>query len=153
VTLRQVAAQALAEIGSPGAMRALETALDDDDRDVRVTAVKAMGARGHRAGLPKIEAMVKGKAVREADLTEKMAFFEAYGAMAGPAGVPVLEKLLMQRGLLGRREIGETRACAAMALGKTRSVEARVVLERALQDRDALVRNAASQAIRETAAR
>ena len=36
--------------------------------------------------LPRLEAIVKGKAVRDADLTEKMAFFEAYGALCGDGG-------------------------------------------------------------------
>jgi hypothetical protein len=151
--LKLAVVDALTAIGSPTALRLLERCVEDPERDARIAAVRFLSSRGHRGAFQRIEAAVTGTKLRQADLTEKMAFFEAYGAMAGPAGVPVLEKLLMQRGLLGRREIGETRACAAMALGKTRSVEARVVLERALQDRDALVRNAASQAIRETAAR
>jgi HEAT repeat protein len=87
--------------------------------------------------------------LRQADLTEKMAFFEAFGALAGSAGIAGLERLLVPRGLLARREDAETRACAAMALGKIRSPEARVVLERASQDKDALVRNAVSRALRE----
>jgi HEAT repeats len=45
VTLRQAAAQTLSEIGSAGALRLLETALNDDDRDVRVAAVRALGVR------------------------------------------------------------------------------------------------------------
>jgi HEAT repeat protein len=60
-----------------------------------------------------------------------------------------LERLLLPRGLLSRRADAETRACAAMALGKIRSPEARAVLERAAQDKDALVRNAVSRAMRE----
>jgi HEAT repeat protein len=36
-----------------------------------------------------------------------------------------------------------------MALGKIRSPEARAVLERAAQEKDALVRNAVSRALRE----
>ncbi|HMI57561.1 MAG TPA: HEAT repeat domain-containing protein, partial [Gemmatimonadaceae bacterium] len=86
VMLRQAAAQTLSEIGSPGALRLLETALNDDDRDVRIAAVKAIGVRGHRAALPRVEAVVRGKAVKGADLTEKMAYFEAYGALARDAG-------------------------------------------------------------------
>ena len=42
---------------------------------------------------------MKGKAVRDADLTEKMAFFEAYGALCGDAGVPHLDAILNGKGL------------------------------------------------------
>jgi hypothetical protein len=151
--LKLAVVDALTAIASPTALRLLERCVEDPERDVRIGAVRFLSSRGHRGAFQRIEAAVTGNKLRQADLTEKIAFFEAYGAMAGPSGVPVLEKILVQRGLLGRRELTETRACAAMALGKTRTAEARAVLERAQQDKDILVRNAASQALRETAAR
>jgi hypothetical protein len=151
--LKLAVVDALTAIASPTALRLLERCVEDAERDARIAAVRFLSSRGHRGAFQRIEAAVTGNKLRQADLTEKIAFFEAFGAMAGPAGVPVLERILLQRGLLGRRETTETRACAAMALGKTRSTEARAVLERALQDKDVLVRNAASQALRETAAR
>src|SRR3989442_3542495 len=49
-----------------------------------------------------------------------------------------LEKMLLAKGLLSKKEDPETRACAAMALGKIRSAEARGVLEKAAQDKEAL---------------
>lgn len=140
---------ALTSIASPTALRMLERAVDDTDRDVRIGAVRFLSSRGHRGALQRIESAVTGSKLRHTDLTEKMAFFEAYGAIAGTAGVPALERLLLPRGLLGRREDAATRACAAMALGKIRSPDARAVLERAAQDREALVRNAVSRALRE----
>jgi hypothetical protein len=140
---------ALTSIASPTALRLLEGAVGDSDRDVRIAAVRFLSSRGHRGALQRVESMITGGKLRQADLTEKMAFFEAFGALAGSAGIAGLERLLVPRGLLARREDAETRACAAMALGKIRSPEARVVLERASQDKDALVRNAVSRALRE----
>ncbi len=67
----------------------------------------------------------------------------------GPKGISALEKMLAAKGLLTRKEDPETRACAAMALGKVRTPEARAVLERATQDKDPLVRNAVTRALRE----
>jgi hypothetical protein len=149
VTLRRAAVQALAEIGSPGALRVLENALDDDDRDVRVIAVRAVGVRGHRAALPKVEAVVTGKAVREADLTEKMAYFETFGLLAGAEGIVQLDALLNGRSLVLRRRIdAETRACAAMALGKIGTAPALEALRRALEDKDVLVRSTINKALR-----
>jgi HEAT repeat protein len=88
--------------------------------------------------------------LKDADLTEKMTFFEAYGALAGTAGIPLLEKLLVPKGgLLSRKEDPETRACAAMALGKIRAPAARDVLQKVAQDKEPLVRNAVSRALRE----
>ena len=83
------------------------------------------------------------------DLTEKMAFFEAYGAIAGAAGLKALSGILLPRGLLKLKEPPETRACAAMAIGKIRTPEARELLQRAAEDKDLVVRNAVSRALRE----
>src|SRR6266513_620714 len=116
--LKLAVVEALTTIGTPGATRLLEKAIEDQERDVRITAVKFLGQRGHRNACSRIEAAVTGGKLKDADLTEKMAFFEAYGALAGESGIPTLEKLLVARsGLLARKEDPETRACAAMALG------------------------------------
>jgi hypothetical protein len=149
VELRQAAAQTLSEIGSPGALRLLETALNDDDRDVRIAAVRAIGVRGHRAALPRVEAVVQGKSVKGADLTEKMAYFEAYGALARDAGIPPLDKILNGRSFIGRRPAPELRACAARALGIIGSANALECLRRATSDRDPMVRSAINRAMRE----
>jgi HEAT repeat protein len=86
--------------------------------------------------------------VRDADLTEKVAFFEAYGALCGEAGVPVLDAILHTRGFLGKKEDGELRACAAMALGRIRSAAATASLQKAANDKDVIVRNAVNKALR-----
>jgi hypothetical protein len=147
--VKVAAVEALAAIGSPGAIQELERAIDDPERDVRVTAVRALGRRGARRALAKIEARVNEKQLRAADLTEKMAFFEAYGLLAGKDGVKTLTDLLFSGGFLKRKEDAETRACAAMALGKIGTPEARHALELALKDKDPLVRNAATKALKE----
>ena len=148
-TVKVAAVEALSAIGSSGAMQQLERAIDDVDRDVRIGAVKMLANRNHRGAFPKIAAAVDGKALRTADLTEKMAFFEAYGAMAGAAGVERLGPMLQSGGFLKRKEDPETRACAAMALGRIRTPEARALLETVAKDKDALVRNAANKALRD----
>ncbi len=142
--------EALTQIASPNALRLLEQAVDDSERDVRIAAVKFLAQRGYRNAFPRVEAAVTRGRLKSANLTEKMAFFEAYGAMAGAEGIPILEKMLVPRGLLWKKkEDPEVRACAAMALGKIRTPEVRAILEKAAQDRDALVRNAVSAALRE----
>jgi HEAT repeat protein len=91
---------------------------------------------------------VKGKALRDADLTEKMALFELYGALCGDAGIPLLDGILNARGFLGRREDGEARACAAMALGRIGTEGALASLRRAQAEKDVVVRNAVNKALR-----
>jgi HEAT repeat protein len=131
-------------------MQQMERAIDDTDRDVRLAAVRTIAARGHRAGFPKVEAAVVGKQLREADLTEKVAFFEAYGILGGAEGVHKLAAMLDTKGgFLKKKEDPETRACAAMALGKLGGDEAQRALQQAAQDKEPLVRNAVSKALRE----
>ena len=149
--LRLAAVQALAQLGTPAALGFIEQAIDDGDRAVRLAAVRAAGARGYKGALKRVEGVVLGRAVNEMDLTEKMAFFEAYGAIAGTAGLKPLSGILLPRGLLKLKEPPETRACAAMALGKIRSPEARELLQKVAEDKDLVVRNAASRALRESA--
>jgi hypothetical protein len=150
--LRLATVEALTQIANHSALRFVERAIDDTDRDVRIAAVRFLAARGHRNAFPRVEQAVTAGKLRETDLTEKMCFYEAYGTLAGTKGVPLLEKLLVPKGLLGRREDPETRACAAMALGKIRAPEARAALEKAAQDKEPLVRNAVSRALREIGA-
>ena len=146
--VRVAAVTALTEIGSPGAMQMLERALVDEDREVRTVAVRAIGARNARAALPRIEAAIKGKDLRESNLSEKMAFFEAYGLLSGDGGVTLLDGILHAKGFMGKRDDSEFRACAAMALGKINTTKSMESLNRAKNEKDVIVRNAVSRAIR-----
>jgi hypothetical protein len=145
---RTAAAIALGEIGSPGALQSLERGLDDEEREVRVATVRALAARGYRPVLPKLDAIVKGKAMRDAHLTEKMAMFEAFGALCGDEGVATLDGMLHGKSLFGRREDAEMRACAAVALGRIASPRAQESLRRAVGEKDVVVRNAVNRALR-----
>jgi hypothetical protein len=145
---RVAAVTALSEIASPAAIQALEKGLDDADRDVRLQSIRVIAQHKSRSALPRITNVVQGKSVRNADLTEKMAFFEAYGLLAGDAGVGPMDEILNSGGFLKRKEDPQTRACAAMALGKIASDRARAALEKAANDKEPLVRSAVGRALR-----
>ncbi len=151
-SMRLAAVLALADIGSPGALQLLEKCVEDEERDVRVAAVRALGGRAYRPALPRVEKALKGKPLRDSNLTEKMAFFEAYGALAGDSGVEFLDSVLNGKGTFGKREEPEFRACAAMALGKVNTRRARESLDKAAGDKDAVVKNAVTRAVRGVAA-
>lgn len=146
--LRLVAVQALAEIGSTGALQELAGALGDEEREVRLAALRAIGAGRYRAALGTLEAQVRDRRARSADLTEQMALFEAYGALCGDEGVGQLDTLLNGRSLLGRRQDPALRACAAVALGRVGSDRARAALGKAAGEKDAVVRAAVQRALR-----
>jgi hypothetical protein len=147
-TVRLASVNAMSEIGTPGAMQHLDRGLDDEDRDVRIATVRALGLRNHRQAVQKIEAALNGRRLQGGDLTEKMAYFEAFGALSGEAGVAMLDGLLNKKGLFGKKEDVEVRACAAMALGRIGTDSALAALRKAGTDKDILVRNAVSRALR-----
>ena len=147
--VRLATVEALSQIGSAGALTALERALDDSDRTIRLAAVTAVAAKGYRAALRRLEAAVLGKGPRELERAEKRQFFEAYAVVAGAAALPVLSNILEPKGFLRRKESSETRTCAAYAIGRLQSPAARTVLERIQQDKDLPVRNAALRALRD----
>jgi hypothetical protein len=146
--LRAAAVAALGQIGSPGAMQVLERGLDDSDRGVRLAVVKAFSEREHRAILPRLERAIKERVVREGSSAEKTAFFDAYATLGGDASVPLLESILLPRGILTRKEDPATRASAAMALGRLGSERALDAVRRAAGDKEIIVRSAAARALR-----
>lgn len=146
--VRLAAVESLRALRAPQGAAALQHALEDPDREVRIAAARALGALGLRAAAPALRKILGEKALRQADLSERIAYFEAYGQLRDPAGVGFLDGLLNGRNFLGRREDPEIRACAALALGRMGLPEARQALQRAQADPDAVVRSAVNRALR-----
>lgn len=147
--LRLATVEALAAIGTPGAIGLVERALEDGDRAVRLAAVAAVAARGWKGALKRLETVVLGKGREELERAERRQFFEAYAVIAGPASLGPLGDILEGRGLFRRKASPETRTCAAYAVARLQTPEARALLERVADDRELPVRNAASRALRE----
>ncbi|HEY7683916.1 MAG TPA: HEAT repeat domain-containing protein [Gemmatimonadales bacterium] len=150
--IRVAGVHALDAIGTPGALQGMERALEDTDRDVRIACVQSLGRRGYKGALRRIEPVVQGRMNREIDLTERMRFFEAYAQIAGPGALESLAAMLTAGGLFKRKESPEVRACAALALGRLKTEEARDVLQKYRDDKELVVRNAVSRALREAGA-
>jgi len=147
-TLRAAAVVALGQIASPGAMQVLERGLDDSDRAVRLAVVKAFTEREYRGILPRLERAIKERLLRDGSSAEKTAFFDAYATLGGDASVPLLEGILLPRGMLARKEDPATRASAAMALGRLGTERALDAVRRASGDKEIIVRSAAARALR-----
>jgi HEAT repeat protein len=143
---RRVAIEALVLLKSSISMAAAQEALEDEDREVRIAAARGLAGARYQPARPRLEALISGRTLREADLTEQIAFFEAFGAVASADGVKMLDRLLNGRRLLGK-ETPEIRACAAMALGKVGTAEARKVLQESAQDPHPMVRSAVTKAL------
>jgi hypothetical protein len=147
-TVRLAAVEALRELRSATASGLVEGALEDADRDVRIAAVRAVAALRWAPARARLEAALEGKRLREADLTERIAFFESFGTLAGPDSVALLDRVLNGKSWLGRRENAEIRACAALGLGQVRHPTAEQALGTAAADADPVVRSAVGRALR-----
>jgi len=148
--VRLAAVEAAIELKASTVANALEATLDDSERDVRIAAARALAELRYPPAAKKLSAIIRGKRIRSADISEKIAVFEAFGTTAGSDGVPLLDELLNKKGgLLGKRESTEIRAAAALGLGRVPTPEARAALERATQDEDLVVRSNVNRALRD----
>jgi hypothetical protein len=120
----------------------------DPDTEVRIGVLKALCARPYHGAIGALEEILEGQDLEERDLGEKRALFETYATVAGQGGVPLLTTFLQGKGGFGRRaSTSDIRACAAVALGQIGTPPARKALEKALRDRDPVVRSAAKRAL------
>lgn len=146
--VRLAAIEAIQELRAATAGKALVGLLEDRDREVRVAAARALSALEFASARGPLEEVVTSKRIRSADRTEKIAFFEAYGRLAGPEGVTLLDRILNGKSWLGKGESAEIRACAALSLARVRHPSARVALSAAANDDDPVVRSAVARALR-----
>ena len=145
---RQAVVEALGRIATPGSMSQVERAVTDNDRAVRMAAVKIIGQRGYKAAQRHIEEVVLGRRLKNLDFSEMRAFFEAYGSIAGDSGVAPLAAMLIPRGAFRRKRKAEVRMCAALGLGRMGTPKARAALTKVVNDRDRQVRNAVAAALK-----
>jgi HEAT repeat protein len=146
--VRLAAIEAAKALKASMALNALNSNLYDPEREVRIAAARALGELRFKPAAAQLRAVIEGKEIRNADISEQIAFFESYGMLRDPDAVRFLDGLLNGRGFLGRKETGEIRACAALALGKMGTPEADAALERASKEQDPVVRSAVNRALR-----
>ena len=148
-SVRRVAVEALIQLRSAPAMEGVQQALEDADRDVRIAAARGLAALRYQPARARLETLIQSSRMKDADLTEKIAFFEAFGAVANAESVEMLDRLLNGRNLLRQKQSPEIRACAAMALGRVGTPASRESLQRAADETHPMVRNAIMKALRQ----
>jgi hypothetical protein len=146
--VRLAAVEAMQELRTSVGAGALVQALDDPDRGVRIAAARAIGYLRYTPARQQVETAIGSRRMRGTDITERIAFFEAFGLLAGSEGIPPLVKILSGKSLLGRREPPEMRACAALALARIADPRARAALAAAASDPEPVVRSAVARGMR-----
>ena len=148
--IRLAAVRALGVFGTPTSISAIEKVLHDPDRTVRQAALTVLTDRGGSRGLlSQLESLLFDGKEHGWERSERRVMFEAYGQLAGAAGIPRLAELLEPRGLFRRKESPEVRACALFALGKIHTFEARLLADKFTADKEPVVRSAANSILRE----
>ena len=146
VRIRAAIVPALIGTATASTLAALVPLLRDPDPDIRIAVVQGLSMRAYLGALPAVEEVILNRDA-DLDLTEKRAFFEAYGSIAGDAAVPTLKTLILG-GSFGRgRGDSDTRACATLALGQVGTRSARLILQKVAEDSDVVVRTAAARAL------
>lgn len=149
---RMAVVDALIRIRNSTALDALIMALEDEDRDTRIAAARGLASLRYAPSRDRLQTLLEGRQVRDADLTEQIAFFEAFGAVASPDQVSMLDRMLNGRRLFAK-ETPELRACAAMALGRVDAPSAKAALQRSAEDPNPMVRTAVQRALRQETGR
>ncbi|UCC82948.1 MAG: HEAT repeat domain-containing protein [Gemmatimonadota bacterium] len=147
--VRLAAVEALVALRTSMAGSPLMGALTDESRDVRVAAAKGIARLKYSPGAQQLEGYIKGNDLRKRDLTEQLAFFEAYARAAGDKGTRLLARMLNGRRYLWFKYPSQMRACAARALGLVGGAEAEKELNVAEFDKDPMVLSAVHAARRE----
>jgi HEAT repeat protein len=146
--VRLAAVEALVGLRSSKAGGPLINALDDQSRDVRIAAARGLTDLKYSPSAKKLESHVTGKDLLRRDLTEQLAFFEAYAMTAGEEGTRLLNRMLNGRRFFWVKYPSRMRACAARALGLVGGEEARKALDIAVRGRDHMVLSAVHAARR-----
>lgn len=146
--VRRAAVEVCFTIRHPMLLNGAVDSLSDPDRQVRVAAARGLGALRYRPAFAKIRAFVEDGQSAAGDVTESVAFFEAYGKLGGSHCVPALERILNGRTWLRRRRPPALRGCAAIALGQIGGRTAIEALQRAAADGEPLVRSAVGRVLR-----
>ncbi len=97
----------------------------------------------------RLEEFITSNDLRHRDLTEQLAFFEAYAQAASDRGTRLLARMLNGRRFLWLRYPSAVRACAARALGLVGGDEAERALNEAARSKDPMVLSAVHAARRE----
>ena len=148
IRVRREAVQALGLIGGSKAVGLLVKALTDDDVRIRCMAAINLGKVGKEAGLIPLLEVVQSKDFYKREPVEIKAFFNAIGMAGSNEAVPILEQLLERKRWFGRGTTDEIRLGAARAMAMIGTLDAKAVLEEGRRSKDDSIRDACTQALR-----
>ena len=122
--------RALGELGGSGVIIALRDSLDDQEVQVRVAALKALGSVGSEAAKRIILDKIKEKYFKDKEFDEKKDYFEVLSRWKDKEVFDFLVGLIKKKAFFGSTKNDENRACAAYCLGLLGNKEALAILNK-----------------------
>jgi HEAT repeat protein len=142
--VRRSAATALARLGTPRAIQAVQHMLTDAVPEVRVHAVQGLGSVKSPRAVPVLSRALDG----EADQEVQAVILAALGRQATDEAVARLTKAAEPEGRLFKRKPTALRVSAVQALAEANTPAALAAIRRFAEDKDRDVRDAAVRALR-----
>jgi len=140
--------RALGELGGAGVIIALREALDDPEVQVRIAALKALGAVSSEAAKRIILDKIMNKTFKDKEFDEKKFYFEAIAKWRDKEVFDFLVSILKKKTFFGSTKNDENRACAAYSLGLIGNKDALNILNKYKNEGSKLIQEFIYTAIR-----
>jgi HEAT repeat protein len=150
VRVRKELIHALGEMAHPSAMEVMADAVDDENSQIRVAALRALVRGNCRKAAERIRVLIEQKDFGKKELYEKKEHFDALGRLLGNETVPFLKNYLLQTSWWGRGHLDEMRLCASLALNRIGTPEAIAVLQEGALSGDKTIRKISQDALKES---
>jgi hypothetical protein len=140
--------RALGELGGGGVIIALREALDDEEVQVRIAALKALGNIGSEAAKKILLDKIRDKNFKDKEFNEKKDYFQTISRWKDKEVFDFLVKTLKKKTFFGSTKNDENRACAAYSLGLVGNKDALNILNKYKKESNKLIKEFTFAAIR-----
>ncbi|HWR58887.1 MAG TPA: HEAT repeat domain-containing protein, partial [Thermodesulfovibrionales bacterium] len=150
VRVRREVVRALKTMHSTESRGLLLPFLEDSDPTVRIDAVTSLRRYGGNDLFLLLKGIIEREDFREKSYSEKRELLGAFGEVGKEQAFPILSGLFRKKGLFEREDAVELRACAAYGLGYVRTADAISLLEKEVNSKKSILRDACINALKET---
>jgi HEAT repeat protein len=146
--VRKEVITSLTRIGGKEAQALLVSALDDEDRGIRILACRGLAQRKEKGALPALMKIIPSALFIDEPAEEKKQLLESLAIIGEDEVIPFLKKLIHKRNWLKRDKHNETRIFAIRALGFIKTNKAGETLKELSRKRNKVIRQACQSALR-----
>ncbi len=146
--VRKEVITSLIKIGGKEAQALLVSALDDEDRGIRILACRGLTQRKEKGALPTLMKIIQSAPFIDEPAEEKKQLLESLAIIGEDEVIPFIRKLVHKRSWLKRDKHNETRIFAIRALGFIKTTKAGETLKELSRKSNKVIRQACQSALR-----